>query len=708
MSHLLIKLIFLNMTNNILITVFAFLLLSTINVFPISDTISEVSGAIPDTFTTESTNDSLPTLKKAVKNTLNDLPQETSLSTADKDSIQQDSIQKAEQRDLYLKTNTFYTTIYQQYPETIDSLYDPLIIHPFQIFQADGMNLFEIIHSNPSFITVPVALASNLNRFLFYGLPAGHVSIYPDYSLFEHYIDPTVGHNLFSAAETKNIYFAAPGKIFYSLQPSDLVKGETGILWESGVFKENTLNIRFARPLAKNVQVGIFSNYQHFKRDDYFHGAGIYSFYRPIYEQIGLDSSYVSGSGINPLTNEHVSSVRISWKARNGTETRLSYKYADLHNDLAAEYFHKNPVTDIPDTFWLAWEKRSHYGHSVCATVNSFPVTQKIKIDAETFLQKNVNRITPLSTGYDLKRGENLVTGGAVMPCYVLSDDDTFSIKFSTQRDERFRYNKSKWVTHYTRSALTYIHHYAVNKISGSLGGSFGYAFVKLNDKLEYIPLGNIYLSGTIANQNIRIFALQDLLNPTVPYDTLFPIRPGDLADRYQSIGAEGFFRYKKAGLILGTCLTFNVDSSSVKKAWPCGIAPYEEPNWVFMVTPLFGRWYGLSLSSQWLFSEKKPYVKSKNMLSYHINRKGKATHVFLDLGFDYWSKRDSVSLTYAGIDTWHRPILDLHLKTAVQIKTFRIFYKVDNLFNSNFAYVPGYRMPGLIFRWGFNWLIQG
>lgn len=697
------------MTNYTIITVITSILLLSIETFPISDTTGHTTRReVPDTVTSGSITDEAPALKESIKSSIiNDSPVEKALNDAKRDSLIQDSIQKARRRDLFIKTNTYYRKIYQQYPETVDSLYNPLVLHPFQIFQADGMNLSEIIHLHPSFITVPITLSSNLNRFLFYGLPAEHVSIYPGYSMFEHYIDPTVGHNLFSAAETKKLLFSMPGNIHHNLQPSSLAKGEVSILWESGVFKENTLNLRLARPFAKNFQVGIFSNYQHFKRDEFFHGAGIYSFYRPIYENIGLDSSYVSGSGTNPLTNEHVSSVCMAWRAKNGTETRLSYKYADLHNDMATEYFDiKDTAANIPDTFWLAWEKRSHYSHFVSSNVTSFPISKILKIDAEAILQKNVSRITPLSVGYNGKRGENLLSGGAINPYFLLSKYDTISIRFSTQRDERFRYDESKWVTHYTRTAFKYIHNYNVRNFYGSLSGSFGYAFVKLNDKLEHIPLGKIFLSGTIANQNLRIFALQDILHPTVPYDTTFHIQPGYLTDRYQSVGAEGLFRYKKLGLLLGACLINKIDSSSVVKAWPNGVPPYEESRWVFMVTPLFGKWYGLSLSSQWLFSEKKPYIKSKSILSSHINREGKTLHLFFDLGLDYWSERDSIR--YAGIDTWHRPTLDLHLKTAVQIKTFRIFYKVDNILNSNFAYVPGYYMPGLIFRWGFNWLIQG
>jgi len=106
------------------------------------------------------------------------------------------------------------------------------------------------------------------------------------------------------------------------------------------------------------------------------------------------------------------------------------------------------------------------------------------------------------------------------------------------------------------------------------------------------------------------------------------------------------------------------------------------------------------------MLSEKRPFIKSKSILSYDINRSGKSLHMIFDLGFDYWSEREYMD--YGGIDIWNRPIYDLHLKTTAHIKTFRLFYKIDNLFNRKIAYLPGYYMPGLVFRWGFNWLIQG
>ncbi len=618
------------------------------------------------------------------------------------DSITLDSLKKIERRDTYIKTNKYFKEISQQFPQTIDSIYNPYIVFPFQVFHTDGMNLSEIIHFHPLYTSVPVGLASNCNSFLFYGFPGPHVVLRPNNSMFDYYTDPTVGPNFYSAGEIKNLYFPQAGTVSFNLQPYSLRKPETVIFWETGVFEENTLNIRFARPIAENIHLGIFSNYCHLARQNYDHKEGdINNFYRKVYDYLDIDTSYVSDEGINPLTSEHVSSGRITWILNDNIRSNLSYKYADLHNDIATEYI--DTVSEI------AWFERSHYGHTVRSDVHSVLPGKKLLINAEAILQKYVNRLSPVSINvldYNFCRGESILYGGAIKPSVMLCKNDTLSFEFSTHRNETERYNKSTWVTHHTRNAFLYVNNFTLKKFKAVITGKIGHTFVKLNGKLEYIPLWKFSLTNTIGNQSLNIFVLQDIISPFVPYDTAFHITPGKLTDRYQSYGMEGMLRYKKAGLLLGVCSMNNVNDSSLIRAWPDGVPPYKEPQWVFNVTPQFGRWYGLAFSSQWLFSDKKPNVKTKNIVSYHYNREGKSQHLFIDLGYDYWSKREHIF--YGGFDKWNRPIHDLYVKTTVQIKTFRLFYKIDNIFNGNFAYLPGYKMPGLVFRWGFNWLIQG
>jgi len=76
-----------------------------------------------------------------------------------------------------------------------------------------------------------------------------------------------------------------------------------------------------------------------------------------------------------------------------------------------------------------------------------------------------------------------------------------------------------------------------------------------------------------------------------------------------------------------------------------------------------------------------------------------------LRLGGDYWSKREVIQ--FADLTDWGKPVFDLNFSTIVHVRSFRLFYKIDNLLNRKFSYVPGYFSPGITFRWGFNWIIQ-
>ena len=69
-----------------------------------------------------------------------------------------------------------------------------------------------------------------------------------------------------------------------------------------------------------------------------------------------------------------------------------------------------------------------------------------------------------------------------------------------------------------------------------------------------------------------------------------------------------------------------------------------------------------------------------------------------------YWSPRTPVE--FAGRTWGTAPIIDIGTVVTAEIKQFRLYWKVDNILNRNNAYLPGYEMPGIIFRWGFSWTI--
>ena len=634
-----------------------------------------------------------------------DVVLDSSYLSSDSVSIN-DSVYELKLRDKYLKLNNLNRRKYQIYPKNVDSLYNPAIVYPFHIFQTDGIDLFEIMSNNVSFVSIPFSLSSNLNKFLFYGYPGSPLTFRPERSMFDYFGSQVEGINTFSITEIKNIQFESPLDISFSIQPFQLAKPETNIFIELGPFKQNFASIRFSRPIGDNIQLGIFSNYKYLNRQDYSHRrGGIYSGYKAFYKNLGLDTSLVLKNGTNPLTKEHITSARMTWKAGNGSETSISYKYSDLHNDISSEYSEDT----LRDSLYLIWEECSQYRHTIQFRLFSFPLNKNFHIHSEALLKSSKHGMSPISKIIKEKsrlKGERFLSGGAIQSDYIFNGNNKIVFQFSVDRNKIQRYNSSNWVIHKTKSLLKYHNSTLINSFGISIDGSAGPVFVKLNGKLEQLFTGSLSLSNSIANQKFSVYFKHDIMPPVIPLDTSSFILPGGFIDDFQLFGTEAYLLFKKFGLLIGSSFVNDIKKSTIRNYWPKGILPYKQPGWVFNVTPTFGKWYGLSFMSQWLFSDKKPYIKSKNNISYHFNRPGKTFHLFLDAGMNYWSKRDE--FVYAGIDTWNKASINFNFKTSVHIKTFRLFYKIDNIFNRKIAYLPGYFMPGLVFRYGFNWIIQG
>lgn len=604
-------------------------------------------------------------------------------------------------RDSLILINNLSNEIYTNYPTNFDSVYNEKFVFPVQIYGSDASGFSEIMRFHPQFVTTPFSLISQMNRTLFYGFPAGHVSMTGDAGTAGRCPDAFLGTDIISAAEITNAEINLPGNCIYTRQPSRLTSPETVILWENGVFDENSLNLRFARPISRKIQFGIFSDYRDMSRKEFSHSrGGIYGMYKSIYEKAGLDTSYISHTGTNPLTREHTASARIAWNIINDTKLRFSYKYLDLHNDLAFEGRLEDSSNDT-----LLWELLSQYSHNIETNLRNCKIGP-VDIKGDLFFSKDLARTSPLIIDTrPNQRGEKLYYGFGVSPSLPIGRD-TVSISQLTSRDWKSRFDESHCTVHRNRTTIHYKHNYNLGILNGALSGMTGYDFINLNGRLEDSLVWKIDLTANIGGQELFLFALSDFLPPYIPFDTSFQVTYGSFMDRYQSYGAECRLSYHKLGLLLGYCAMRNISEESTGYLWPNGIPPYPEPNWTICVAPLFGRWHGLALSSRWLFSDRMPYVKGRTLFSFQSSLKERRPRLFLDLAFEYWSIRNAVD--FAGIDTWNRSIMDLYLKMAVQIKTFRLFYKIDNIFNRKMAFIPGYYMPGLTFRWGFNWAIKG
>jgi hypothetical protein len=189
------------------------------------------------------------------------------------------------------------------------------------------------------------------------------------------------------------------------------------------------------------------------------------------------------------------------------------------------------------------------------------------------------------------------------------------------------------------------------------------------------------------------------------PFDST-PVAFDSMSSTFRTQGAEIMLSTRLASLFIGWRALQGPDSLATTLAWPGGVVPYSQPHTVWSIAPMLGRVGGFGFYNRYMISDTKPFLKAAASLSYLRPIAHNHAHLQSDLSLNYWSARDKIA--YGGDSSWNREIYDCSAHIGVQIKNFRLFYKMDNLLNRRLAYVPGYWMPGLTFRWGFSWIIPG
>ncbi len=632
-----------------------------------------------------------PALADSSADTLRPAP-EPARQTARSDSAALDSAAAAALRDSLLDVQKRYTDIYYRFPTSIDSSLNPYRLYPYQLRQADVAGVSELLRFSPLFVTVPYSLSSSLNRSLYLGFPTPRSQLIEPYSLGVPAATAVVGTDRCFVTGLQQVRLEPGNYLLFEPRSLPAVGPFTSIYWENGVFDENTLRVLFARPVARTLSVGIISNYRYFKGKEYSHRNGnIYGSYRSAVD----DTSLIANRGVNPLTNEHEISVSAAWHGQ--TRAHARYSYSDMHNG----------KSHVLDSAGNRWDTLHHYTHDITVGLDSAHVGP-LSLQTDLLLRNEVYREHRLldSQGAYLRqrRGEQLTIGGALRGAIGLSDRDTLNIRLDGRYARKGFYHLREWdLTHSTVTG-GYARQFGSERTRADIALDFGYTLETVNGEAGYGPVWNAHATGIHAGQRLDLYARRDALPYNPPFDPAFtcPAAVPDFADMF---GASLYLRHTKIGLLTSYTYSTGVDSASLLHAWPEGRYPYPEPHSVLVVSPMLGRFFGFSLFTRYILSDTRPYHKLQAGLSYELHTANDNEHIRFDVAFDYWSERDPTS--YAGIDTWHRTIADLYAEGSVQIKSFRLFYKVDNILNRKFAYVPGYFMPGLTFRWGFNWYFR-
>ncbi len=569
-------------------------------------------------------------------------------------------------------------------------------LHAGYFFNTDATSWYDLPGIKKRAIVTERGIASSYNRFLLYGNSAPITKIYQGkHLIFRRELSPFFGSDSYFPTEYGALCFEDQGSVHFHPLTADLISPETAIFWENGVFDENILTFRFSRPLTRRLTLNVFSNYRFFEGMDFDHnGNDVYSFY----SKTASDTSLLSHEGYNPLVREYYAGADAHWKGSRA-HTFFRIKYGDIANEIAID-------------------RQTSSGRPVHALYSAYPLTitsgVSTRFDSPFFaiaegeyISSSMHWKRPPATGEMPlpERGRTTVGDLTAAMCAGLRflDRDTLSAKFTGNRT-LFQIGDSLEIESFNyRPEVSLTHLFGTPVFSVNAGGGAGYDIHLSDADTMYEPFWHGSLGFSLPWCRFDCYAEKDNL--------FYPHHPDSFAtssiirDGYLRAGAEIEGTWRKMSLLLGYQWCSDVDDRNIGRAWMAGVPPYLQPASVMIIAPEFGRWHGLSLASRLMLSDRRPFVKLQGELSMLVLPDLTHEAIDLRLGFDYWSERDT--LVFAGISDWNVPILDVNFSVGVHIKTFRLFYKVDNLLNRDFSYIPGYSAPGLTFRWGFSWFIQ-
>ncbi len=583
---------------------------------------------------------------------------------------------------------------------TVGSLSMASTRHPFrltsaQVFRADASGVSELMRLFPLAVAVPMSLSSSQNRFLLYGLP------YPHACNGIHF-GQVLGTDLTSTSRISSLNRLASGDLSFSFHPLRLQSPETSIYWENGVFGENVLDVRFARPLTRKLRVGVFTDYRRFAGKKYSHRAGgIYDFYASLVD----DTTLVSHTGRTPLTDELASGIRMEWESDAGSRGHVSYHYADTENELV--FPGAVDSAGVGESDELNWERLVHYRNDLDASVLFRGDAAGMRTDLR--LAGDIHKRSPLVGSYEWgktrRRGAERSLSATLAP-FVESAAGTLSVPLTGGLRERRLYGGAKWNESLGSGGVAYAGAFPLGPLVGEVGGGIYGKAAKLEGARGGAWAWDAHLGLRYGSHRARLWGKRKALLYEVPWNPS-AIQEDGVFGICRMFGAESFLAAPKGSLYFGYVHVSGLDRYLVLNAWPNRIVPYVHPGHVFTVAPTLGRFGGAGIGTRWMISDEKPHLKTQAVLSYGRSARGGKQHINVDLVLDYWSWRDPQPLGRRNLwKHWEREVFDLSLKTSVRIKTFRLFYKMDNLLNRKFAYLPGYLDPGLTFRWGFAWLI--
>ena len=580
-------------------------------------------------------------------------------------------------------------------PTSALTLYPKDSITSYRLYRSDYTTWTDILSSLSDFTALRYTPRSHLNRSLYRGYLVPMVNAPGDQ--FSPLLTPTLSQ-FTSTPQHLQRAKVAPTSLGGALRyPYNQVSTQVAFTWEGGLFDGNLLDLRFSRNLSRNLSMSVIMNYHNLKRTNYSYPGG------------SLENLYVAQPkivGYNPESSSRKTNVTLRWQKKSTLE--FSYTYSELKHDLVYQdsVAHKTGL----DTFWII---NSDY-LSQASMWGEFPFTDKVSLKIAGELDKNANNKQSFVDASKIYAGEHRQIGSAAI-LYKPVINDTISVSGTFTRHETRQYGDNTTLIHQNDILLSNSFSLS-NSEALKVQASGGFTTINAGSTQNFFP--NITGSALVKARNFELsgwgsYAIAPI---NITYDTLLVQPQSSLGDLYGGGGVEAAFSHPAIRTNIGYSYVTGLEKNTILSYWQSQTTPYSNPGHVFSASVASGEWKGLSFYSNWLFSDEMPRVKSQSQISLHVHKNQRSRHLYIDLINSYWSKRPddfgSVNgIPFGGVNAqgmWNRAIINLDIKTTVEVKSFRVYWKIGNILHRTQSYVPGYQMPGINFRWGFSWSIIG
>jgi len=607
--------------------------------------------------------------------------------------------------------------------------FDPASHPQPDLFRGDGASAPEMLRYRAlTSVAIPFSLSNSLNRLLHYGNPAWPQAGYPDAAItaqppFLPYSPRFFGAGTLSGAEAESFAIDPQSGLSYTPYPAAMDFPELYVFWENGVFSQNTLNLRLSRPLSRSLTLSAYSHSRFLNGQRFNHERNdIMNFYKTFYS----DTSNVVNKGYNPHVDEYSMGAALLNVNADSSKLYTAFSYAELKNEYALNL----RVKELDRLRWAALY-RTLYRFDASITDKEL---RPLRVNAKAAL---INEELRSKTDTTIANGSGealsfVADADAALPIGVGLAAKSMVKHMKSFHDDEYTFSEHRAEAFYKRE---FKHPRATTSVSVSAGAALFLGFDTL-----YTPA---YNNGQLISTNAEAAAYHTAptgraavslspdrrarlslfaeLSPYAVYpdydSTRYRVPRFDIpyngvwAKSSVAAGAEARAQTNLVGILIGYRNQTSDDLHLLRSLWPEGYPPYRQPRNTVIIAPWTERIANFALLSRVVITDTKPFVKASAHLS-HITHPADMEHTFeTEIGFDYWSENEPFTFgRYITADGyyygWNEPIFDLNVKVTAHIKTFRLFYKIDNVLNRKLSYVPGYFSPGLTFRWGLNWFL--